>query len=76
MAINMLISKYALRINQHQPMINRFESNVMLINSICSLHNHRPNIRTIDVGKDGKEILNQNSNNLKNRNAAVFFDKK
>ena len=57
--INMRISKYALRINQHQPMINRSKSNVMLTNSICSLHNHSINIRTINVGKDGKKILNQ-----------------
>ena len=64
--INMRIDKCTLRINQYQSRINRLESNVMLINSIRSLHNHRLNIMTIDVGKDGKEILKKKSNNLKN----------
>ena len=55
--INMWVTKYPLRINQYQPLINRSKSNGILINPICSLHNNSINIRTIDVSKDGKEIL-------------------
>ena len=53
----MRISKHTLRINQYQPLTNRLESNDNITNPIHTIHSNRPNFRTIDASKDGKEIL-------------------